>query len=313
MTLGLAAIAALVGALIGAVGVGGILLIPALNLLTPLSIQASMATALFTFVFTGLIGTWLFQRRGSIDWAVTTPLCVGGVLFGAIGAWVNTRLDATLLTLILALLIALAGLYTLSSGRGQTVELCRRLTPRRRALLFAIGAATGFGSGLTGVGGPAMSVPLMVLFGFPALTSIGASQVIQILAAASGSAANLPLGLIDLRLAALLTVFEVGGVWVGVHVAHAIDARLLRRAVGVLCVFSATKVRPGCMAASVAGLAATMSLTRMEGSIVMSCAMRCSGGFCWSVVAERVRRDHARVPGGLPDKVGLHARDAFDE
>lgn len=46
MTLGLAAIAALVGALIGAVGVGGILLIPALNLLTPLSIQASMATAL---------------------------------------------------------------------------------------------------------------------------------------------------------------------------------------------------------------------------------------------------------------------------
>jgi uncharacterized membrane protein YfcA len=236
MTLGLAAIAALVGALIGAVGVGGILLIPALNLLTPLSIQASMATALFTFVFTGLIGTWLFQRRGSIDWAVTTPLCVGGVLFGAIGAWVNTRLDATLLTLILALLIALAGLYTLSSGRGRTTALRRHLTPRRRALLFAIGAASGFGSGLTGVGGPAMSVPLMVLFGFPALTSIGASQVIQILAAASGSAANLPLGLVDLRLAALLTVFEVGGVWLGVHVAHAIDARLLRRAVGVLCV-----------------------------------------------------------------------------
>lgn len=233
--IGLAAIATLVGALIGAVGVGGILLIPALNLLTPLSIQASMATALFTFVFTGLIGTWLFQRRGSIDWAVTAPLCGGGVLFGVIGAWVNTRLDAALLTLILAALIALAGVYTLKGGPGPTVDPLP-VTPRRRALLFAIGSATGFGSGLTGVGGPAMSVPLMVLFGFPALTSIGASQVIQILAAASGSAANLPLGLIDLRLAALLTVFEVGGVWVGVRIAHAIDARLLRRAVGTLCI-----------------------------------------------------------------------------
>ena len=62
-------VAVLVGILIGAVGVGGILLIPALNLLTPLSIQASMATALFTFIFTGIVGTVLFQRRGSIDWS----------------------------------------------------------------------------------------------------------------------------------------------------------------------------------------------------------------------------------------------------
>jgi len=236
MTFGLAAIATLVGALIGAVGVGGILLIPGLNLLTPLTIQASMATALFTFIFTGLIGTWLFHRRGSIDWAVTVPLCAGGLLFGAIGAWVNTRLDAKLLSAILATLIALAGIYTLVSGRRDGVEPRVRLTPRRRLLLFALGSATGFGSGLTGVGGPAMSVPLMVLFGFPALTSIGASQVIQILAAASGSAANLPLGLVDLRLAAWLIAFEVAGVWLGVRIAHSIDARLLRRAVGVLCV-----------------------------------------------------------------------------
>lgn len=234
--IGLCFIAVLVGLLIGAVGVGGILLIPALNLLTPLSIQASMATALFTFVFTGIAGTYLFQRRGSIDWPLTLPLCGGGMLFGGVGAWVNSRLDATLLTLVLAGLIALAGVYTLCSSATQGLAVRRHPTTRRRLLLFAIGAATGFGSGLTGVGGPAMSVPLMVLFGFPALTSIGASQVIQILASASGSAANLPLGLIDLRLAAMLTLFEILGVWLGVHLAHAVDARLLRRAVGALCV-----------------------------------------------------------------------------
>ena len=44
--LALAAVAALVGILIGAVGVGGVLLIPALQLLAPLPIQAAMATAL---------------------------------------------------------------------------------------------------------------------------------------------------------------------------------------------------------------------------------------------------------------------------
>ena len=232
----LAAVALLVGLLIGSVGIGGILLIPALQLLAPLPIQAAMATALFTFIFTGIVGTVLFQRRGSIDWALTTPLCVGGALFGVVGAWANARLDAKVLASALALLIAAAGAYTLLSGSAQR-DACWHDKPRQqRALLFVIGAVTGFGSGLTGVGGPALAVPMLVLCGFPALSAIGASQVIQIVAAVSGSAAHLAHGSVDLRLAALLTVFEVLGVAVGVRLAHAIDARWLRRGVGLLCV-----------------------------------------------------------------------------
>ena len=99
----LSAMALIVGLLIGTVGVGGVLLIPALDLLTPLSIQAAMATALFTFIFTGIVATLLFQRRGSIDWSVTVPLCAGGAVFGFVGAWANSKLDAAVLTLILAL------------------------------------------------------------------------------------------------------------------------------------------------------------------------------------------------------------------
>ncbi len=236
MMMALAAVALLVGLLIGSVGIGGILLIPALALLAPLPIQAAMATALFTFIFTGVVGTVLFQRRGSIDWALTTPLCVGGALFGVVGAWANTRLDAKVLASALALLIVAAGAYTLLSGSAQRAACWHDKPRHQRALLFVIGAVTGFGSGLTGVGGPALAVPMLVLCGFPALSAIGASQVIQIVAAVSGSAAHLAHGSVDLRLAALLTVFEVLGVAVGVRLAHAIDARWLRRGVGLLCV-----------------------------------------------------------------------------
>lgn len=231
----LLAIATLAGVLIGAVGIGGILLIPALNLLTPLTIQESMATALFTFIFTGIVGTYFFQKRGSIDWRVTAPLCVGGALFGFVGAWANSKLDAQMLSLILAALIILAGGYTLFTGASPSGGWQDR-SRRQQWLLFGIGAVTGFGSGLTGVGGPALSVPMMVLFGFPALASIGASQVIQIVAAVSGSAGHLAHGTIDLRLAAVLTVFELVGVWAGVHIAHAVGTRTLRGAVGVLCI-----------------------------------------------------------------------------
>ena len=232
----LAAIAVLVGVLIGSVGVGGILLIPALQMLAPLPIQAAMATALFTFIFTGIVGTLLFQRRGSIDWALTTPLCAGGALFGVLGGWANGRLDASVLALILALLIVAAGAYTLASGSAPRAACFHNRPRRQQALLFVIGALTGFGSGLTGVGGPALAVPMLVLCGFPALSAIGASQVIQIVASVSGSVAHLAQGNVDLRLAALLTLFEVLGVAVGVRLAHGVDARWLRRGVGLLCV-----------------------------------------------------------------------------
>lgn len=232
----LLAIAVVVGLCIGAAGIGGVLLIPALQALTPLSIHASMATALFTFIFTGVVGTWLFQRRGSIDWTLTVPLCVGGALFGAVGAWANARLDGHLLSIVLAILILLAGIYTLGGGKGRAEAAFTGQPQRQRMVLFCVGAVTGFGSGLTGVGGPALAVPMMVLLGFPAIVAVGASQVVQIVASVSGSVAHLNHGTVDLPMAALLTVFEVAGVWGGVHLAHRIDANTLKRAVGMLCV-----------------------------------------------------------------------------
>lgn len=232
----LLAIAVAVGVCIGAAGVGGVLLIPALQILTPLSVHASMATALFTFIFTGVVGTWLFQRRGSIAWHLTVPLCVGGALFGIVGSLTAARLDGRWLSSVLAVLILLAGVYTVLGGRLRATAPFEGRPGRQRIALFCVGALTGFGSGLTGVGGPALAVPMLVLLGFPALVAVGASQVVQIVASVSGSLGNLGLGMVDLRLAALLTLFEVAGVWGGVYLAHRVDPRVLRLAVGLLCI-----------------------------------------------------------------------------
>lgn len=235
MSVLLVAVSLLVGTLIGAVGVGGVLLIPALDALTSLGIHRAMATALFTFLFTGLLGTALFQRRGSIDWRVAMPLCAGAVVSGFLGALVNARLDARLLTLILALLIICAGLYTVWTGHRTRAAAYHERPLARTVLLVGIGAFTGFCSGLTGVGGPALSVPVMMLFGFPPLVTIGASQVIQIVAAASGTVGNLRYGAVDFRLALVLTVLELIGVTLGVAIVHRISARALRRLAGGLC------------------------------------------------------------------------------
>jgi uncharacterized protein len=225
-----------VGALIGAVGVGGILLIPALAAFGRLGMHEAMATALFTFTFTGVVGTILFQRKGSIDWRITWPVCAGAFLFAFAGAWLNARTEPQTLTLLLAAIIIFAGVYTLASWRGRGRPVFAGHERAQRMLLVGIGALAGFGSGLTGVGGPALSVPVMVLFGFPALASIGASQVIQIIAAASGTLGNLQFGAIDFALALPVTGSEVAGVFAGAALAHSVNQLVLRRFVGVLCI-----------------------------------------------------------------------------
>ena len=225
-----------VGTLIGAVGIGGILLIPALTAFAGLSIHTAMATALFTFAFTGITGTVMFQRRGSIDWLVTRPVLIGAVIFAFVGAWVNSLAGPGALALILAAVIIFAGVYTLATWRGIPVPAFHAHPPAQQILLLALGAIAGFGSGLTGVGGPALSVPLMVLCGFPALTSIATSQVIQIVAAVSGTLGNLKYGTIDFGIAGTVTLLEISGVLLGARIVHAINANLLRNFVAALCI-----------------------------------------------------------------------------
>lgn len=195
-----------------------------------------MATALFTFGFTGVTGTVMFQRRGSIDWAITRPVLLGAVFFAFIGAWVNSLTGPGMLAILLAAVIIFAGVYTLATWRGIPEPAFHDRRQAQYVLLLGLGAVAGFGSGLTGIGGPALSVPLMVLFGFPALTSIGTSQVIQIVAAVSGSLANLKYGSIDFSVAATVTVLEIAGVLLGARIVHAVNADLLRKFVAILCV-----------------------------------------------------------------------------
>jgi uncharacterized membrane protein YfcA len=232
---GLAAVAVAVGLLIGTVGVGGVLMVSFLALFGGLSIHQAAATSLFTFLFTGILGTWLYQRRGSIAWRVAAPVCAGALVFGYAGAAAAASLDARPLAVIIALVIVGAGVYIFVPQRAAPHSRDGRGW-REQLLLTSVGAASGFGSGFSGAGGPLFSVPFMVILRYVPLTAVATSQVLQIVAATSGSIGNLRHEFIDFRIAALVTVFELAGVMVGVRLAHAASALALRRLAGVLCV-----------------------------------------------------------------------------
>ena len=229
-------VAVVVGLFIGAVGVGGVLLIPFLAILGGLGIHAAAATALFTFLFTGLFGTWLFARRGSVSWRLTLPVCSGALLFGYLGSVVAARIPARALAITIAAIIVTAGIYVFVPPRGGLRAPRDGESRGDRAMLVTVGAAAGFGSGLSGAGGPLFSVPLMVIAGFAPLAAVGASQVLQIIASVSGSLAAIQDARIDFALAAWVTGFELVGVVGGVRLAHAVSPKALRRVAGALCI-----------------------------------------------------------------------------
>ena len=202
-----------------------------------LTIHQAAATSLFTFLFTGLLATWLFQRRGSIDWRIAVPVCAGALIFGYLGAIAAAHIDPRPLSIIIALIIVAAGIYIFIPQRSSAAHRSGRGW-REQVLLTSVGAASGFGSGFSGAGGPLFSVPMMVILRYVPLTAVATSQVLQIIAATSGSIGNLRHGFIDFRIAALVTVFELIGLVLGVRLAHVASALALRRLAGALCVIT---------------------------------------------------------------------------
>lgn len=231
----LAATVFVVGILTGLTGVGGVLVIPALVALAGLSVQTSMATAMFSFIFVGLAAALLQQKRAVIDWAPTLPLVATAAACSYAGALANTMVPTLQLNFGLSLIILFAGASVLHPvGACRTFRFDRR-RPRHVVFMAGIGAGVGFLSGLTGVGGPVLSIPVMVALGFPTLASIAAGQVLQVAVTTTGTMGNLLYGAIDFQVAAWISVVQLAGLGIGIRTAHTFAEHRLRRLVAVVC------------------------------------------------------------------------------
>ena len=116
---------------------------------------------------------------------------------------------------------------------------------RFRYLLF-IGCFVGFMAGLTGAGGPVLSVPMMLVAGFAPLPTIAASQPFQMVAAFSGTFGNIMLDLVNWKLVFIVTAVQALGIVAGVWTAKRTDASILKVIIAILCILTGcfTLVRP---------------------------------------------------------------------
>lgn len=218
----------LAGLLIGAVGIGGVIIVPALVYVGGYPIHAAIAGAMASYILTGVIGTLFYARAKSIQWDMVGWLWAGATPAALAGALAANMAPPIVLELLIGALTLFSGLNTLRSGAiGEKSEGRRISNP----VLGGIGVVTGFLSALSGTGGPLILVPILLYLELPVLTAVGLSQVIQLPIAVLATAGNIGYGTLDWVLGCLLGLGLAFGTWGGATFAHAVPRPALRRIV----------------------------------------------------------------------------------
>lgn len=211
------------GFLSGLFGVGGgILIVPALILLLGFDQRVAAGTSLAAIVPMALVGVISYALQGSVDWIAAALLAVAAIGGAQIGSHLLNRLPIQALrwAFIAFLVVIVVSLFLVIPSRDAVIEF----TVGSVLGLLALGLVTGVLSGLLGIGGGVIVVPmLIVLFGASDLVAKGTSLLMIIPTAISGTVGNLRRHNVDLPAAAVIGVAACTTTALGARVAAVVD------------------------------------------------------------------------------------------
>jgi uncharacterized membrane protein YfcA len=232
-------IGVLAGGFSGLTGVGGgAIMVPLLTRRIGLSQHRAHGTSLAIIMFVAMAGVLPYWRAGNIDWRLAAALIPGGLVGVFAGARAMVRVPALQLRLLFGAFLFFVAFRQLAwhltadapaaGAEGLAVDL-------------AFGFAGGVLAGVLGVGGGAIFVPAIVIFGLaagagggdPQKIAQGVSLVVIVATAALGTATNLRQDVVDIATARWVMPAAVGTALIAALVANRIDAEVLKRIYGV--------------------------------------------------------------------------------
>jgi uncharacterized protein len=248
------------GVLSGLLGVGGgFIMIPLLTAIGFLMRQAAGMSLLYVAA-AAASGTLRHLRQGTVDPILGIILIAGATPASPIGSYFATTLPNEVLQLIYATVVSGVTIAYLKWGhaaegsremekdilsrRGKHI-IYRRLTLSGEVVDFKIhlgvgliiGACVGFVSGLLGVGGGWLLVPLLVLLmRIPLPIAIGTSLFGIMVPAAVGAATHWHLGNLDLPASLPLVIPGVLGAQVGARLVTRVSRARLNLLLNVLLI-----------------------------------------------------------------------------
>jgi uncharacterized protein len=226
------------GALSGLFGVGGgIVMTPGLQVMMGAAPIVALATPLPVILPTALTGALTYRRAGEVDQRAAAWMIGPGVLASISGALLTRYIDTHLLLVITAALLAYQAFGILRGSRDRRGPSFEATT----SMYIGIGLVAGFVSGLLGIGGGLVMVPLLVgWLGMPLKRALGTSLLAIVALVIPGTITHAALGHIDWTSFLVLTIGAVPGARLGAKVALGTHERTLRVLVGGFLLVVAT-------------------------------------------------------------------------
>ena len=224
------------GAVLG-VG-GGIILVPGLILVAGLPFHSAVAASLVCVVATSVAGSTVYLRQGRVDLAVGVRLQLFTV-FGAVTAGlVAAHVPAGPLYFAFSLLLLITAyrMWPRTHAAGPSPEVARE----RRPLAAGVSVGTGVISGLLGVGGGILNVPILhLLLGMPFDRSVGTSVYMIGVTAAAAALVYLARGDVAIGVAGVAMVGTLAGAGIAALIGSRLNQRALKLIFALLLVYVA--------------------------------------------------------------------------
>jgi len=242
----------LVGIIAAMTGVGGgVFIVPLLSLAYGFSFHQAIGTSLTMIIFTSLssaIGYWK-QRR--IDYKTGSILTLTSVPGALVGAYLTSIIEEKLLGLIFGVFLVFVALrmaFQFNLYRVQTPRLGkvwhRKIVDSGGAIFeydtnvnlgLVLSFFGGLSSGLLGIGGGALMVPILHLtMGFPMHVTVATSMFIMVFTSISGTATHFSLGNVQIYHAVFLCIGVIFGAQLGAYFSKKVSGKNLRRIFGLV-------------------------------------------------------------------------------
>lgn len=212
------------GAFGGLLGVGGgSAIAPLLLLLGRLRPACVSGTTLATVLLISAVGSATYASLGHVDLSLVWPIAAGSMVGAVVGALSARRLSARFMVGLFLLLLPYFAVKELWPS------LAAPAIATDTASLVVLGLATGFSSGLLGIGGASLIVPSLVgFFLIDHIAAQGIAMSVALADSAAGVAAHARSRNIDYRALLRLAPPAVVAAIVGALVSHQLPEEYLR-------------------------------------------------------------------------------------
>jgi len=220
---GLGLVAGLFSGLFG-VG-GGMIVVPGLVVVLRVEHKLAVGTSLMAIVPACTVGIVSYAVAGSVDWLTGAVIAVGAVVGAQIGAKLLAVLSRRVAQLVFVAFAAamIVQLIIVVPNRGGVMTW----TAWHVVALVGLGLVAGIASGLMGLGGGAIVVPVLMLgFGVSDLVAKGASLVMMLPGVLSGLVGNLRGHRVLVKAGLIIGLSAVVTGPLGAWAAHILSARV---------------------------------------------------------------------------------------